>query len=360
MLHQFKPIRNNSLQTERGNGIEKVLTKDNQIRFASTRRCVTRRVIDIGCRPSDSDCMLPNPLEEEHSVSHRSNRRQHSTFQDMPCVNRDLKKRSYYPTGSKLGMPIASNNMQGMQKQNTVASESVVANNGPNDFMNQGITILQGISNGFTLSQVQKNHQSVGSDSHSDRVIIGLESRTSSLQLSLAALICTTWSLRFGMVTIIAEHGDTTTRRLHWDAELLTTICDMLCRLIFRLANKALIGAPCCGDYILLKATDFELSAYIDKGKPTHEKVGTAFYAAPEVLRCEPYGKEVDIWSAGVILCMLPTRAPPFYGSKIKIWQRKKKGSFDVAGQSSIQSTRPTMVHSGRCPLQFYEFKWLL
>ncbi|PWA99475.1 EF-hand domain pair [Artemisia annua] len=33
-----------------------------------------------------------------------------------------------------------------------------------------------------------------------------------------------------------------------------------------------------------------------------HEKVTTAFYVAPEVLRRRPYGKEVDIWSAGVIL----------------------------------------------------------
>ncbi|PWA60133.1 EF-hand domain pair [Artemisia annua] len=35
---------------------------------------------------------------------------------------------------------------------------------------------------------------------------------------------------------------------------------------------------------------------------PNHEKVTTAFYVAPEVLRRRPYGKEVDIWSAGVIL----------------------------------------------------------
>ena len=38
-------INNSSLQTDRRNGIEKVLTKDNQVRFASTRGCVTSRVI---------------------------------------------------------------------------------------------------------------------------------------------------------------------------------------------------------------------------------------------------------------------------------------------------------------------------
>ena len=34
----------------------------------------------------------------------------------------------------------------------------------------------------------------------------------------------------------------------------------------FLLAKKALLGAPCCADYTLLKAIDFGLSAYIDEG----------------------------------------------------------------------------------------------
>ncbi|KAI3838188.1 hypothetical protein MKX03_024832 [Papaver bracteatum] len=77
-----------------------------------------------------------------------------------------------------------------------------------------------------------------------------------------------------------------------------------------------------------LKTTDFGLSVFFKPGEVFKDLVGSAYYVAPEVLR-RHYGAEADIWSVGVILYILLSGVPPF-------WGENEQGIFDAVLRGHI------------------------
>lgn len=121
-----------------------------------------------------------------------------------------------------------------------------------------------------------------------------------------------------------------------------------------------------------LKLIDFGSSKHFVDGLPTKERLGSAYYIAPEVLHGN-YDEKCDIWSLGVILHILLSGYPPFSGdseqdifSKIhssepnfslKCWQKiSKEAIFLIKSMLNKDSKmRPTASEVFQSPwLQNY------
>ncbi|XP_075421138.1 phosphorylase b kinase gamma catalytic chain, skeletal muscle/heart isoform isoform X2 [Tenrec ecaudatus] len=75
-------------------------------------------------------------------------------------------------------------------------------------------------------------------------------------------------------------------------------------------------------DHKNIKLTDFGFSCQLQPGERLREVCGTPIYLAPEIIQCSMddshpgYGKEVDMWSTGVIMYTLLAGSPPFWHRK--------------------------------------------
>lgn len=79
-------------------------------------------------------------------------------------------------------------------------------------------------------------------------------------------------------------------------------------------------------DDSVLKAADFGSARFFEPGDVFTDIVGSPYYVAPEVLD-RHYGPEADIWSAGVMLYILLSGAPPFWAETVQgIFEKVMEG----------------------------------
>jgi len=81
-----------------------------------------------------------------------------------------------------------------------------------------------------------------------------------------------------------------------------------------------------------LKLVDFGFAQSGVTGRTLVTACGTPQYAAPEILRGEPHGKEVDCWSVGVLAFTILCGVPPFYNDEESILiEIVKGGKYDFS-----------------------------
>ncbi|XVF29275.1 hypothetical protein REPUB_Repub15cG0106800 [Reevesia pubescens] len=118
-----------------------------------------------------------------------------------------------------------------------------------------------------------------------------------------------------------------------------------------------------------IKAIDFGLSIFYEPGERFSDIVGSPYYMAPEVLR-RNYGKEIDIWSIGVILYILLCGVPPFWADTEEgIAHAIIKGKIDferdpwpkVSGEAKdiVKSMLDPNPHSRMAVHEVLEHPWI-
>ena len=81
-----------------------------------------------------------------------------------------------------------------------------------------------------------------------------------------------------------------------------------------------------------VKIIDFGVSKEFNPNATMHQRTGTAYYIAPEVLK-KCYNEKCDLWACGVILYIMLCGYPPFEGSNEKaIMEKIVEGKYRIDG----------------------------
>jgi calcium/calmodulin-dependent protein kinase I len=119
----------------------------------------------------------------------------------------------------------------------------------------------------------------------------------------------------FHLLTTHPKHGVTESYAAKTVAEMLSAVAFLhsrtICHRDLKLENWVLESGK--DVWSSLKLIDFGLSTHFTPGQRLSRVVGSSYYVAPEVLK-KSYTEACDLWSLGVIVYMLLSGAPPFYG----------------------------------------------
>ena len=110
--------------------------------------------------------------------------------------------------------------------------------------------------------------------------------------------------------------------------------------------NLLLESPPKLGSSVIVKVIDFGTSCLWKSELHMTQKMGTAYYIAPEVLEMN-YTNKCDIWSCGVILFILLGGYPPFSGrtdTEILTKVRSAEFHFNHINWSSISSSAKELI----------------
>eukprot|EP00920_Eleutheroschizon_duboscqi_P041915 GHVT01100589.1.p1 GENE.GHVT01100589.1~~GHVT01100589.1.p1 ORF type:complete len:511 (+),score=82.11 GHVT01100589.1:538-2070(+) len=100
------------------------------------------------------------------------------------------------------------------------------------------------------------------------------------------------------------------------------------------------------GELPNIKIIDFGLSTHFEKSEKMKDKIGTAYYIAPEVLH-GTYDEQCDVWSLGVILYVLLSGCPPFNGpNEFEILKKVEKGkyTFDLPQWKRVSDSAKDLI----------------
>jgi len=79
-----------------------------------------------------------------------------------------------------------------------------------------------------------------------------------------------------------------------------------------------------------IKLIDFDTAESNNEEKQDH-RILTPYYAAPEIIKKEPYNEKVDIWSTGCLMYVLLSGRTPFNGlTNDEIERKVKAGEFEM------------------------------